>query len=66
MGVINPMAAVCSAAMMLRELGEAQAATCVEDAVAVVTGTKMASMAAGRMGYSTSQVGDLVAAEVAR
>jgi len=65
LGVINPMAAVCCAAMMLRELGEETAADAVENAVGVVTGTKMASMAAGRMGYSTSEVGDLVVAELA-
>ena len=65
MGVINPMAAICSGAMLLRELGEAEAADAIEAAVAVVTGTKMQSMAAGRMGYSTSEVGDLVAGELA-
>jgi 3-isopropylmalate dehydrogenase len=64
MGVINPMAAICSGAMMLDELGEAEAAAAVERAVGVVTGTKLKSMAAGRMGYSTSEVGDLVAAEI--
>jgi 3-isopropylmalate dehydrogenase len=65
MGVINPMAAICSGAMMLDELGESEAATAVEDAVAVVTGTKLESMSAGRMGYSTAEVGDLVAGELA-
>ena len=65
-GVINPMAAICSGAMMLDELGETQAATAVEDAVAAVTGTKLKSMAAGRMGYSTSEVGDLVVAELTK
>jgi len=60
MGVINPMAAICSGAMMLRELGQVAAGNAVDDAVAVVTGTKMKSMGAGRMGYSTSEVGDLV------
>ncbi len=63
-GVINPLASICSGAMMIRELGEAVAAQAIEDAVAVVTGTKMKSMAAGRMGYSTSEVGDLVVAEL--
>ena len=63
-GVINPLAAVCSGAMMLRELGEASAADAIESAVAVVTGQKLKSMAAGRMGYSTSEVGDLVAEEL--
>jgi len=32
----------------------------VESAIQVVTGTKMKSMSAGKMGYSTSEVGDLV------
>jgi 3-isopropylmalate dehydrogenase len=62
MGVINPLAAICSGAMMLDELGEADAAKAVNDAVAFVTGNKLKSMSAGRMGYSTSEVGDLVAA----
>ena len=65
MGVINPMAAICSGAMLLRELGEVEAADDVERAVGVITGTKMKSMGAGRMGYSTSEVGDLVAQEIA-
>lgn len=64
-GVINPLAAVCSGAMMLETLGETQAATAIEDAVKYVTGEKLESMGAGKMGYSTSQVGDLVAEKVA-
>ena len=63
-GVINPMASICAAAMMLDELGETEAATAVEKAVGVVTGTKLESMGAGRMGYKTAEVGDLVAAEI--
>ena len=64
LGVINPMAAILAGAMLLDELGEAKAAAAVEAAVAATT-PKMASQAAGRMGYSTSQVGDLVAAALA-
>ncbi len=64
-GVINPLAAICSMQMMLESLGEEKAATKIEEVVKFVTGTKMKSMAAGRMGYSTSQVGDLVAEKVA-
>ena len=60
MGVINPMAAICSGAMLLDEVGESEAAKAVETAVAKVTGSKLKSMAAGKMGYSTSEVGDLV------
>ncbi len=59
--VINPLAAICAGAMMLEHLGEEKAARAIEDAVKVVTGSKLKSMAAGRMGYSTTEVGDLVA-----
>ncbi len=64
MGVINPMAAICSAAMMLEELGEDKASESIEKAVAFVTGNKLKSMAARYMGYSTSEVGDLVAENI--
>jgi len=64
MGIINPLAAICSMQMMLESLGEAEAAAAVERAVMHVTGRKLKSMAAGRMGYSTSEVGDLVAEQV--
>jgi len=64
-GVINPLAAVCAMQMMLATLGEDQAAAAVEDAVMFVTANKMKSLQAGRMGYSTSEVGDLVAERIA-
>jgi len=60
MGVINPMAAICSAAMLLSELGEMKAADAIENSVAYVTGDKLQSMAAGKMGFNTGEVGDLV------
>lgn len=59
-GVINPLAAVCSAGMMLETLGERTAAADIDKSVTFVTGNKLKSMGAGRMGYSTSEVGDLV------
>ena len=65
MGVINPLAAICAMQMMLETLGEEKAAKKVEDAVKYVTANKMKSMAAGKMGFSTSQVGDLVAEKTA-
>jgi 3-isopropylmalate dehydrogenase len=65
MGVINPLAAICSAQMMLETLGEQKAADKIDAAVRFVTSKKLKSLAAGRMGYSTSQVGDLVAEKVA-
>jgi 3-isopropylmalate dehydrogenase len=65
MGVINPLAAICSAQMMLETLGEQKAADKIDAAVRYITANKLKSLAAGRMGYSTSQVGDLVAEKVA-
>jgi 3-isopropylmalate dehydrogenase len=65
MGVINPLAAICAAQMMLETLGEESAAQKIEDAVKFVTANKLKSLAAGKMGCSTSQVGDLVAEKVA-
>jgi len=58
--VINPLAAICAMGMMLESLGEAEAAGAVEDAVIKVVSTKLKSLAAGKMGYSTSEVGNLV------
>lgn len=63
-GLINPLAAIGAAAMMLDTLGEHQAATTVESAVGVVAGS-LPSLRAGEMGISTSQVGDKVAGLVA-
>ena len=65
-GVINPLAAICAAQMMFdAALDETEAADAIERAVMDVTANKLKSMAAGRMGYSTSEVGDLVAQRVA-
>jgi 3-isopropylmalate dehydrogenase len=58
--VINPIAAIAAVGMMLEVLGQERAARRVESAIQVVTGTKMKSMSAGKMGFSTTQVGDLV------
>jgi 3-isopropylmalate dehydrogenase len=46
--------------MMLDQLGEAKAAQRVMKAIMTVTATKMQSQAAGKMGCTTSEVGDLV------
>jgi 3-isopropylmalate dehydrogenase len=64
-GVINPMAAIAAGQMMLAHLGEQKAAAAVERAMVDVMSNKLKSMAAGRMGFSTAQVGDLVAERVA-
>lgn len=60
--IINPLAAICAVAMMLETLGEDAAAVMIEKAVMDVTGTKLKSLSAGKMGYSTTEVGDLVCA----
>ncbi|MHC4871674.1 MAG: 3-isopropylmalate dehydrogenase [Planctomycetota bacterium] len=62
--IINPLAAICAGAMMLQTLGEDQAAQEIEDAVKDVTASKIESLAAGKMGYSTSEVGDMIAKAV--
>jgi len=61
-GVINPLAAICAGQMMLDFLGESRAAQGIEAAVIRVVREKVKSLAAGKMGHTTSQVGDLVAA----
>ena len=58
--VINPLAAICAAGMMLETLGEDAAAKKIEESVKKVTATKLKSLSAGKMGYSTSEVGDMV------
>ena len=58
--VINPLAAICALAMLLENLGEVKAARAVEDSVIKIVRTKLKSLGAGKMGYSTSEVGDLV------
>jgi 3-isopropylmalate dehydrogenase len=59
-GVINPLATVGALAMLLEHsLGLEKAAQDVENAIQKVV-KKLDSMGAGRMGYSTSEVGDLL------
>ena len=62
--IINPLAAVASASMMMEYLGEEKAADAIEKAIMDVTGNVLKSMGAGRMGYSTTEVGDLVAERI--
>jgi 3-isopropylmalate dehydrogenase len=57
--MINPTAAISAAQMMLDALGEEKASAALERAI--VTALKqLKGMGAGKMGYSTSEVGDLV------
>jgi len=57
----NPLAAIAAAQMLLEHLGEHKAAAAVEEGIKAVCAKHLKSMAAGQMGYTTSQVGDLVA-----
>lgn len=59
-GVINPIAAINAMSMLLEHNGQPKAGKMIGDAIRKVTGTKMKSQAAGKMGFSTSQVGDLI------
>jgi len=58
--VINPIAAIAAAGMLLEHSGHPQAGQRVMKAVQAVTGTKMKSQAAGKMGHGTKEIGDLV------
>ena len=64
-GVINPLAAICSGQMMLEHLGEPEAAAAIEAAVIKVVREKIDNLAAGKMGHSTAEAGNLVATELA-
>jgi 3-isopropylmalate dehydrogenase len=65
--LINPIAAINALGMLLRETGQSKgdprltdAGDRIEQAI-IATTPKMKSQAAGQMGYSTTEVGDLVA-----
>ncbi len=59
--VINPLACIMAGQMMLEHLGEFGAAERVEQAVVKALTQDLKSLAAGRMGRSTTEVGDLIA-----
>lgn len=61
--VINPLAAICAGGMMMETLGQKEAAKRVENAVVkLLNSGKMKSQAAGKMGMSTTEIGDWLAA----
>jgi len=64
--VVNPLAAICAGGMMLEHLGENDAVKMLEKAVMEVTSKNLKSLSAGKMGYSTTEVGDLVAKYVSK
>jgi 3-isopropylmalate dehydrogenase len=62
MNIINPLAAICAGGMMLETLGEEEAAKAIDKSVSNCLATRqIKSLAAGKMGMGTREVGDLVA-----
>jgi 3-isopropylmalate dehydrogenase len=64
--IINPLAAIAAGQMMLEHLGETKAALLMEDAIRKVVLKDLKSLSAGQMGYSTTEVGDLVVRHISR
>jgi len=62
--IINPIAAVSAAQIMLETLNETTAASWIEKGVEKVLRDDIKDVAAGKMGYTTSEVGDLIAAYI--
>ena len=59
--VINPLAAISAGQMMLEVLGEKEAALRIERGVMKVVAEDLPSLSVGKMGKSTTEIGDLVA-----
>ncbi|MBN1304328.1 MAG: 3-isopropylmalate dehydrogenase [Anaerolineales bacterium] len=63
--VINPMAAIAAGAMMLDTVGESEASQMIEAAlVQALSSGRIQNLGAGRMGMSTTEVGDFIAEKV--
>ncbi|MEE8359406.1 MAG: 3-isopropylmalate dehydrogenase [Candidatus Omnitrophota bacterium] len=58
--VINPLAAIGALQMLLEHIGEEKAAAMIEKSIMRITKEKLKSMSAGKMGFTTAEVGDLV------
>ena len=59
--IINPVAAISAAQIMLSTLGEDEAASRIDAAVAKALRENIKDLGAGKMGYTTKEVGDLIA-----
>lgn len=57
---INPMAAIAAAQMMVEHLGEKEGAALLLKAIREILKNDLKSLEAGKMGFTTSEVGDLV------
>jgi 3-isopropylmalate dehydrogenase len=63
--IINPLAAICAGGMMLDTVGESEAAMAIDKAVSdTLASGKIKSLAAGKMGMGTREVGDLIAKSI--
>jgi 3-isopropylmalate dehydrogenase len=62
--MINPIAAISAGQILLETLGENEAANQVEKGIMKVLREDIKDLAAGKMGYTTQEVGDLVAAYI--
>jgi len=63
--VINPLAAICAAGLMMDTLGETALAENIEKAVSdTLASGKIKSLAAGKMGMGTKELGDLIASSL--
>jgi 3-isopropylmalate dehydrogenase len=59
--IINPLAAIAAGQMMLDQFGETEAAAAIERSIMQAIAHDLKDMGAGKMGMTTSEVGDLVA-----
>lgn len=62
---INPIASICAASMLLKHLGETSASALIEKAVSeTLSSGKIKDLSAGKMGFSTTEVGDMIAGKI--
>ena len=64
--IINPIAAISAAQIMLETLGEPKAASWLEEGIVKVLRDDLKNVGAGKMGYSTQEVGNIVADYIKR
>ncbi len=64
--VINPLACIGAVQMMLEHLGEVSAAGRVETAIGKIVANDIKGLAAGEMGLTTREVGDLAVQYISR
>ena len=57
--IINPLACIAAASMMVTQLGESDYGQAIEDAI-IATAQNLDSLSAGKMGLTTAEVGDAV------